>query len=113
MIHRILCWICGIQPMNEPLTSPDTTDARLDRIAAELIRRNGLAEYRCEFIDERNELLSDLVSHERLSDEQAAYLRERLSDLLPPSIEQTERNLELLFPGGVPANVRRAVRRSA
>jgi hypothetical protein len=73
--------------MNEPLTAPDTTDARLDRIAAELVRRHGLADKRFECDDERNELLFVLVSHERLSDEEAKYLREQLNELLPPSVE--------------------------
>jgi hypothetical protein len=72
--------------VNEPLAAPDTTDARLDRIAAELIQRNGESRFECD--DERNELLFDLVSHERLSDEEAKYLREQLNELLPPSAEE-------------------------
>ena len=105
--------------MNEPHTDDRSfsSEARLVRIAEDVAHDFKLGGRTFECDDERTDLLAEAaLSAKRrfgLDDEEWSYVRDALSGLAPPSVEATERNLELMFPGGVPESVKRAVRRSA
>lgn len=86
---------------DSPLQAVYASEARLQRLAAELAREHSLADARWDYDDQRRDALAVIVEsaarRHGLDACQSDFLRRCLDDLAAPSLERTERHLRLLL----------------